>query len=448
MGVDAPSGPGCPRSEGELAGVMEAASIRQAPAISALQPDRSKVSALRGEHLALGATAVTIAMLPLVVPKGPANVAPADALIALALLACLLWAGTSGHRLRLPYVLPIGLIVAGGALGALVGPVPIAGIVALVQDAALFAWCWAVVNISHSAANLKILLKTWAYSAIVWVALLFVGLATGLSALTGQVANQGSRVQLTLADPSFAANYFFVSIMIIWATGRPRHRGMRLAAYVLLIAALVLTGSNSGMVSLIVGVSAAAALAVYRRLGVATAVTVLAVIALGGYMLASNVSLESIQQRAHSSPYAFIRDGVGRGTSADQRSMLFHESVELYRSGSLLGEGPVSTKPRLRKEMAPFAKEAHNDYFAVLTERGVIGFVGVLLLVASLGFMVVFAASGNVAEGFAATVPRPHALVAAVVGTLVAGTVYELLHVRHVWALFAFLAALCVWSKK
>jgi O-antigen ligase len=107
----------------------------------------------------------------------------------------------------------------------------------------------------------------------------------------------------------------------------------------------------------------------------------------------------------------------------------------------------VSTKPRLRREQAPLVKEAHDDYFAALIERGPLGFIGVLLLVCSLALRGLFVTRVRLAEGFAATVVRPNALVGAVAGTLVAGTVYELLHVRHIWALFAFVAALSIWGR-
>lgn len=401
------------------------------------------------ERLAVGTTAVAVAMLPLAVPTGPANIAPIDAFIAVALGACLFWAGTAGRRWQFPYVIPMGMLLVGGALGALVGPVPEAGIVALMQDIVLIVWCWAVVNISHSPGNLRILLATWAYSGIAWAVLAFVGLATGSSVLTGQIERQGTRVQITLADPSYAANYFFISMMIIWATRRPSHRGVRFAAYALLVAALATTGSNSGIVALIVGTVVAAALGIYRRFGIAPALTVVAFLALGGYLVASTVSRGSIQERAHESRYAFVRQGIGRSPqSAGQREVLLHESIHLYESGSPLGEGPASTKPRIEGEMGPLVKEAHDDYFAALIERGALGLVGVLLLVSSLAFRALSVTRTKLAGGFAATVIRPNALVGAVAGTLVAGTVYELLHVRHVWALFALVAALYIWGRE
>jgi hypothetical protein len=405
-------------------------------------------AAIHGERVALGATAVAVAMLPLLVPAGPANIAPVDALIAVAIAACLMWAGTSRHRARFPYVVPVGLLLAGGAAGAIVGPVPRAGIIALVQDVVLIVWCWAVANIASRAGNLRILLATWAYSAIGWASMVFIGLATGSTALTGQIERQGTRVHLTLADPSYAANYFLLSFMIMWATGRPRRRPLRYAAYVLVIAAMIPTGSNSGMLSLLVGTIVAVVLGIHRRHGVAPAATALALLAIVGYVLVAGVSLTEIQERAHGSRHAFIRDGIGRGTSVNQRSMLMTESLALYRDGSPLGEGPVSTKPRLRAAQAPFVKEAHDDYLAALIERGVLGFLGVVLLVAALARYGLLLARARLADGFAAVVVRPNALVGAVAGTMVVSVVYEIFHVRHVWTLFAFVAALALWGRE
>jgi O-antigen ligase len=401
-----------------------------------------------GERLAVTVTAVAVALLPLAVPEGPANMAPNVAFIVVAVVACLLWGAAAGVPWRFPYVIPVALILTGGALAGVVGSVPQGGLVALVQDVVLIVWCWAVVNISRSAANLRLLLATWAYSAVAWAVVAFVGIITGSPLLTGEIERQGTRLQLTLNDPSYTANYFFISLMIVWATGRPTHRLARYAAYGLFLGAIAYTGSNSGVVALVVGTTVAGVLAVYRRLGVAPAVAAAAVLVVAAGVLATTVSLSSIQASAAGSRYAFIRQGLGRSPdSAGQRQSLLQESVGLYQRGNPLGEGPVSTKPRLEREQAPLIKEAHDDYLAALIERGPIGLIGVLLLVCSLALRGLFATRERLAAGFAATVPRPNALVGAVAGTLVAGTVYELLHVRHVWALFAVVAALSVWGR-
>jgi hypothetical protein len=412
--------------------------VGAAPATAGTAASRS------GERIAVGLTAAAVALLPLLRPGGPANIAPVDLLIALSVSACLLWAGSSGRRLRFPYAASMLLFMLGGALGALVGPVPRSGLVALTQDGVLLLWCWVVVNVGSSPERLRTLMSAWAYAALAWVLVLFTGLVLGIPALSGQTDAEGSRTALTLLDPNFAASYWFVSIMVVWAAGVPRRRGLRVLAYVLLVAAIVSTGSNSGVLSLLVGAAVAAVLACHARFGLAAACHVVAVLALGGYMVAGAVSLTALQQSAKGSPYAFVRDGVGRGqSSASQRGALMGEGVRLYREGGPLGQGPVSTKTRLRADMAPYAKEAHDDYLAALLERGFVGLVALMLLVAGLGMRIV-----RLAAGRSSIVPRPYALVGAVAGTLVAMAVNELLHVRHVWTLFAFVAALSVWSER
>jgi O-antigen ligase len=400
---------------------------------SAARPARTRALSLDGERLAVGTTALAVVGLPLLAPHGPGNTGPADVLIVLSIAAALLWVGRSGHRLRFAYGIPMALFIAGGALGALVGPVPGIGTLSLVQDIMLVAWCWTFMNVASTPSRLKTLLAAWAYSAIVWAVLLFVGLGAGITFLSGQSAREGSRTALTFGDPNVSANYYVISIMIICATGVPRRRAWRIAAYALLVAAVLSTGSNSGMVSL----------------GTAAAVCAFALLLAGGLLLKTTVSLKPIQQKAYASHYAFIRDGLGRGeVSVDQRSMLLHEGIGLYMSGGFLGQGPVSTKPRLTAEMAPFVKEAHNDYLAALTERGVLGTLGLIMLMAGLVMRASVIARRRMSSAFASVVARPNAIIGALAGTMVTETVYELLHVRHVWALFALVAALYVWGGK
>jgi len=410
---------------------------------------RSRARALDGERLALAATALAVAALPLLAPRGPANTAPEDVFMLVAIASSLLWIGRSGHLLRFAYGLPMALFITGGALGAMVGPVPGTGATAVVQDIVLLVWCWTFMNVASEPSRLRTLLATWAFSAIAWAVLLFVGLLSGITFLSGQTSREGSRMALTFGDPNVCANYLVISLMIICAIGRPRHRGWRLAACGLLVAGVLSTGSNSGMVSLVVALAVAGILAAKRRAGMAAAVSACAFLLAGGVLVASTVSFKSIQEKAYASRYAFIRDGLGRGeVSVDQRGKLLHESIGLYKSGGILGQGPVSTKTRLTDEMAPFVKEAHNDYLAALTERGVIGILGLILLMTGLVLRASSLAKSRLSPAFAEVVGKPHLVIGALAGTMVTETVYELLHVRHVWTLFALVAALFVWGRE
>ena len=401
------------------------------------------------ERLAVGSALAATALLPLLRPAGPGGSAPVDLLIAPAVLAAFFWFGDSRRRIRFPYALPLGLVLLGGALGALWGPAPAIGVVAVVQDAVLVLWFWAVINIAGSPERLHIVLRAWVYAAIGWAVVLLVSIAAGIPAISGQTESEGVRTALTFGNPNLAGNYFFASIMIVWATGRPQRRVARLASYALLLAALVSTGSNGALIALVVGATVACLLGVYRREGLVAATTALAGVVLAGTLLAAKVSVEDVQLRASQSSYAFIRDGVGRSAkTASDRGLLFSEGVRLYQTGPVLGTGPGSTKLRLADENAPRVAEAHNDYLAAINERGIVGLVGIVLFLGGLGLQAFRLATGSTSGRLARAIVRPNALAGVIAGTLVAMTTTEYLHVRHVWTLFAVVVAAALVAKE
>jgi hypothetical protein len=396
----------------------------------------------------LVATAVAVGLLPLLLPDGPGNIAPVDLSIAVALMAVLLWA-SSGVELRAPYAFAGMVLLLAGALGALAGPVPLTGMLALAQDLWLLVWAWTVANAAASPRGLGLILRVWVAASVVWAAADLIGVATGTAALSGLAANEGGRTLLTFGDPNYAANYFVVSIMIIWATQRPRGRFTRICAYGILLGAWVFTGSNSGIVSLFVAVTTASVVGIRRRSGLLAMVSTLCLFMLLAVVAIPHISLPDIQRAAQASRYQVVRDWVGRSPSSiEDRKLLLNESVGLFYQGGLLGEGPGSTKPRLIDGQASFVKEAHDDYFAALTERGVLGVLGLLLLLAAVLIRAWTIATRPLRPAVRAVVPRPNALLGAVVGTLASSTVYELLHVRHVWTLFALIAAISIWGRE
>jgi O-antigen ligase len=406
-----------------------------------------RIRALTAADVAVGTAALAVAALPLLVPSGPANVGPVDVFIVLAMGASLVWAVRSGHVWRFPFGIAMALYVVGGALGAMAGPVPGSGLVALVQDLAVIFWCWTLANVCSSSGRLRVVLGAWAYSSIAWSSLLVLGLLIGSATLTGHRATEGARTAFTLHDPNFAGNYFFISLMIVWASGRPQRLTARLAAGAVLLVAIASTGSNSALASLAAGLVTVLLLSVHRRGGGRAVLVALACIAVAGYL--ASASLGPIEQWAQGSSYAFLRDGIGRGTSSVwERSTILSESMSLYRSGGFLGQGPNSTKARLTAAQAPYPKVAHDDYVGTLLERGVIGAVGLLLLLGGLLQRGISSASRPLHPRFAAVVPYPSALAGALVGTLVGSAFIQLMHARHVWALFGIIAAVSLWGTE
>jgi O-antigen ligase len=406
-----------------------------------------RIRALTAADVAVGTAALAVAALPLLIPGGPGNTSPVDLFIGLAIVASVVWAVKVGHPWRFPFGIAMTLYVVGGAIGALAGPVPGNGALSLVQDFSVLFWCWALVNVCSTSRRLEIVLGTWAYSSIAWVSVLLIGLLVGATALTGQSAREGVRTTLTFHDPNFAGNYFFISLMILWASGRPVRLGARLAASAMLVAGLVSTGSNGAFASLLAGSVAVILLSVYRHHGLKAALGALACAAAVLYL--GLLSIGSIGQWAQGSSNRFLRDGIGRASSSVwERSTLLSEGMQLYRVGGLLGQGPNSTKTRLAAEQAPYVKEAHDDYLGTLIERGIIGAVGLVLLFGGLLQRAVSSAARPLTPRFAAVVPHPNALAGALVGTLAGSAFIQLMHSRHVWALYALVAAVSLWGRR
>jgi O-antigen ligase len=341
------------------------------------------------------------------------------------------------------------MFVGAGSIAALAGPVPLEGFLAIVQDIVLLGWCLALVNLGSSPKALTAVVRVWAASAILWAIVLIVGVTAGIDAISGRNATTGARASLTLGDPNVAATFFFIGVMLVWATKWPRNALLRRVGYLSILWALLLTGSNGGVLVTIAGIAIATVAGMWRRWGMLLGVAAGTAALLVGASLVMFVDTTSLQQWAQSSDSQVIRDGLGRSSSsANDRQVLFGESMALYKEGGILGRGPRSTKHVLAQEQAHRIKEAHNDYAAALVERGILGAIALSLLVGSVMVRSASIATGPTKSEYEEAIPRPQALLGAVAGCLVAGMFYEVLHFRHVWALFGVVCAMHLWGRR
>jgi hypothetical protein len=347
--------------------------------------------------------------------------------------------------LRAPYVLGAGLMILGGAIAGINGPLPGTSLVGVVQDIVLLTWCTALGVVARVPERLVLLVRTWAFSAIACAALLIVASFAHITAITGVVAKDGNRMLFTFGDPNYAATFWVLSIFMVHICQAPRSRPLRVGAYALLAWALFLTESNGGMVELAIGVGALILLAAVRRYG---AVAALALALLIGGSVATTLHffpLSSLQTWARGSGQSFLVNSLGRSNaSSAQRSILITEAWQLYESDGWLGSGPGSTKPLLQSRSYEYAKMAHDDYLAALVERGPLGAIGLVVLIGSVGWrgrQVLRRKAGESESSDAAVLPRPAGLVAAMLAVAAAASYYQVLHFRFVWALFAFVAA-------
>ncbi|HJQ47128.1 MAG TPA: O-antigen ligase family protein [Amycolatopsis sp.] len=395
------------------------------------------------ERAAALAACAAMVFQPILRPAGPGNSSPVDLFTAATVLLVAVWAAASGRKLGAPYVLPFGVLIVAGALAGLAGPLPGTSLLELFQDIVLVAWVVALYNIARRPGVLRMLTTTFACSSIGWATLVVIGWLAGIPAIEGLSPSEGNRVLFTLGDPNYASAYWVVSLLVVFAAKRPRHWSVRWFGYAMLIWAIALTESNGGVLELLVGLGFLALVACYRKRGLVGALAFGLLVASVVGVWTQVVPFSRLQTWALQSGQSYLVNSLGRSQgSSSQRALLVQESMQLYDSDGLLGSGPRTTKQLLIDRNYPYAKEAHDDYLAALTERGVLGVVGMVLLVLAAGWRAGRALRAPPGQGFASEVPRPAGLVAALLAMALAGTYYQVLHFRFVWIVLVFVAVL------
>lgn len=401
-----------------------------------------------GDRLPVFVLCMSIAALPLINPKGPGNSSPVDAILAPAVLIVLMWAAGVRAHIRVPYAVPLGILMVAGAVGGLAGNEPARAVVALSQELFMLAFAAAIATVARTPGSIGVLLATWAWSAIVWATILIASVALGLRSISGVAGIDGGRANFTFDHPNLAASYFAMSLFVVVIAGRPRNGAMRAVAVLTLLLAVFLTGSNAALIGVLSGAVVACAIWAARRFDPLAGLALLTgtCLAVAGFAyLASHTGAVGAVDRS-ANPY--VRYSVGRGDrSLESRTSLFRAEFDLFRAAPLIGRGPASTRSALEEAGASRVKEAHNDYLAALVERGPLGFIGLLVLIGAVAMRSAGTAPGRLAPAFARAVPGTGAFAGAGVMLAVTAATHEVLHYRHTWALFGILAALYAWGR-
>jgi O-antigen ligase len=398
------------------------------------------------DRLMVGTVAAGVALLPLLRPSGPGHTAPEDVIMAAGVVVTLLWASATRARVHIPYLLPVGGLVLTGTLAAMFGISPSAGALAVGQDIFLLAWCAAVANACRTPAGLSVILRAWALSAVGWATILVGAVATHHRDLAGVHAATGQRTQFTFDNPNMAANYFFVSLFILVAARCPSNRLARAGAILMVLGAIVVTGSNAALLGLPLAGLMVTFVVIRRRADVVTAIAVvLLALLVGG---AGLVFLKRQAANVHSSQNSLVRYSVARSSrSAAKRESLFASEFHLYLTGSLLGRGPNTTILTLGSSAAATVKTAHDDYLATLVERGPLGELALVFLIGAVTVRAVSIDPRRLSSGFARVIPETALLIGALAAMAVTAATHEVLHYRHLWPLLGIVAALYTFGR-
>ena len=418
---------------------------RPVPLVPPVATRRDRLAGMTPLAFSVGAT---VALTPLLVPAGPGNTAIADAWMAVSvMLAAVTLAGTR-QVVRLPYAAGTGLMVIGGLIGALSSGAPVHVVLVIAQDVVLLLWAATLALGRTDAALVEVATRAWCRTAPLLATTGVIAYMVGFAPLSGVTAADASRASYTFGDPNLAGSYFVLSLLVMYACRRPVHRRVRWASYAIVVTALVMTGSNGGMLSLALALSGCVILTVLRRQGATAALVTLSlcgVLTIGASVfIGPRIDLTGIRIAAAQS-VPVLRDSVGRSNgSADERQQLFQESSRLWFSGQGTGYGPARTKATLLAFQAPYVKEAHNDYLATLLERGPIGVIGLVLLAAATVRNLRRLTGAPLPGRWHDAVPRAWALVVAAPVLAFSGAFYEVLHFRHLWTWLGLVAALAM----
>jgi O-antigen ligase len=385
--------------------------------------------------------ATAIVLLPLVSPKGPGNTSPIDGLMAVSVFVVFLWALRHRAAVRLPYVVPMMGLILTGLVSALLSMAPVVGVVAVGQEIFLLLWCAAIATICRTPRALGVVVRTWAVSATVWAVVLVVAFFAGVEAVVGSTEAGTSRARLFFDHPNMAGNYFMVAIFVVVAAGYPRRLWVRAGVVTVLLAAILVTGSNAALISLVGGAVVALFLHGWARKGMVTAVAVVA-LTIGSLGVAWVGVVQPLVTAAQDSDNPLLRNSVGRGAkSAEGRVELFSSQYELYERGNLLGIGPAGTRAALDASGAARVKEAHNDYLGTLVERGPVGLLALVALMGAVGNRLMHLTRRPLPPRTAAVLPVPAAVAGLCATFAFTALTHEILHYRWFWAALGVLAA-------
>jgi O-antigen ligase len=398
----------------------------------------------------------TIALLPLLVPRGPGQSAPVDAVALLFILFALgglLW---RGRPLHLPARGALSLIMAASVVATVASLSLLDSLLSLLIEAYLVLLFLCVVNdLGDNRRALRAALTIWAVAAVVWGAV-FIGfhyhlLPEGLQQLLIENSKGGGyRVAGASKNPNLAASYMTTSFFVLLASPWPRRRLARLAAVGCLLLAVYVTGSNGALLGLVAGVAVLAVAACLRRsrtprqrLEVAGAAMIVGVVILTAAVLVvgiPQVGVSNVQAVAKRERGGVFAGSLGRlDRSVGSRLTIWSHAWNGTGSRVLVGVGPDAA-PQIPFAARTLRRGLHNDYIAFLLERGVLGLLGLLVFCA-----IVLRWSGRLL----AALPqeddggrwKPAGLAGAVVANLVLATNHESFHFRHLWLLFGLVWA-------
>jgi O-antigen ligase len=380
-----------------------------------------------------GAMLVT---LPLVAWQGPAHTTLMDG-VNLLFLVCTWTLILARHEsITFPLILPFWLIMIGSLGGIYFAPGRIAALITMVEDLYLFVLFLTLVHFMSRRCRVESVVTLWSAVASGVAGLTLLDVFTGVfnGALSG-----AHRAAGTFENPNMFGSYLLISFFLTWAlaaANRPRQYW----AMLVLGMAILATHSNGALVSLLGGITIAIVAKpqwfTARRVGLILAAAGIGLFVVGLFHDQMAALFVQIVSRG--------RDSVGGAMNKGfaERMGVWAELFQVLRRYPL-GVGPGNFY-MVSGTVSGTYYTAHDEYLGMLAERGPIGLIGWLSLLASV-WLLIRRVSRQMPEGFRVFAREPlYGLAAAI--TLHA-VVIEESHFRHFWLMLAVLFAAAIQAK-
>jgi hypothetical protein len=376
-------------------------------------------------------------LLPIEQMRFPFNVKPADLALVLLTLYGLLKAWQTHQRLDFPLLLPIWVILLSSSVATLVGFGRPDSIIAIMQEIYIFVWFMVLTNVLRALPlpDLDRVMKIWSVIACLEsittvMGMLRIGPSMFYRSSFEQATTEFIRATGTYDNSNAVAVYLSVSFFILLATSWPIWLQSVLGVW--LLVGMFATGSNGALLStlgsLVVLVGGHLIVKNRRHIKLLIAVIGMGVGIVAAVLIILSLSSSLLSEFGLGTGEPLLFYTLGRlSHGATSRFDILMWAWETY------GRYPWGTGPNT------FASVLHNDYAAFWFERGPLGIIGWLWLIAATLLRPL-----RVTNQLVNKHQRWQMLVlgAGFLACAVNAFSHEVSHMRQVWLLMAFLFAL------
>src|SRR2546425_3483646 len=190
---------------------------------------------------------LAVALAPVVVPTGPAQLSILDPFNVFALGVFAVAVLTRRIAVRAPFAVAVFVISISSLIAVVNAESVSASVLAMIQDAYLYAWFITLVSVMSGRGDLVGLRTAW-----VWVAnaVALYGLSAvalnGHPTLGTMLGPRGMRAMGTFYDANMFADYLGMSLFMVLSLGARLPRAVRWGSAALLLVTIAATKSNGG----------------------------------------------------------------------------------------------------------------------------------------------------------------------------------------------------------